>query len=242
MRMIQVCLRILVVLMTLAGAVGIIQPLDAAPAKTAWLNNFEVYASTKFHCSFTNEDVVGDGQWGVSGVRIPLPPVGITKKGLVPFLTQNLPDYKVWRDRVYKSVIHIADRRLLNWKNNPLNKKLTFHGKMTIVYLQSHILQKDLPNVHFDDSPYTPQVAIPYFPDLQAFQTPMRFNVQDLTLRRFLTTGLRYSNKPNKRGALLWFATYQFRDGKLTGHVQVCIQGNPIFPPPTATRANGHNK
>lgn len=221
-----------------AGTLGIVKFLHAAPLGATWLTNFEVQASAEFHCDFINEDVVGDGNWGVGGLRVPPLPAGTTGKGLVPFLAKNLPGYKVWRDRENRSVVHIADRRVLAWKNNPLNKKMTIKGTMSISYLQSHLFAKEFPQVRFYDMPFRRVNTIPYLPRLRAFKAPIKFDERNVTLRRFLTTGIPYSTDPKRLGPGLWGATYQFRGGKLTGHVTVVISGSPMLPPPTATKPN----
>lgn len=237
MRMIRRCMWVLGLLAMLSGVIGPVQRLNAAPAKATWLNNVELQASTKFHCGFANEDVVGGGNWGIGGVRISSMPNGMTAKGLAPFFAKNLPGYKVWRDRVNKSVIHIVDRRVLAWKNNPLDKKVTIQGTMSIAYLQSHVFKNKFPNVHFYDMPYHRVNPIPYFPNVHAFNTPIKFDVKNITLRQFLTTGIPYGTNSRKLKNGLWNASYQFQDEKLTRKVTVIISGNPVVSSPTASRS-----
>ena len=234
MRMRQVNMRILVVAMVIASSMGMTQIPRAASYGATWLNNFEAQASAEFHYCFINEDVVGGGNWGVGGVSTPPLPPGTTGKGVVPFLAKNLPGYKVWRDRVNRSIIHIVDRRVLAWKSNPLSKKVTIKGTKSIAYLQSHIFAKDFPQVHFYDTPFHRVNTIPYLPKLRAFRAPITFDIKDMTLRRFLTTGLPSSAGAKNMKYGLWLASYQFRNGRPTGHVTIIIYGSLILPPPTA--------
>ncbi len=220
----------------MVALVGIARPMRASAGNATFLGFFEYQAGAKFHCDFINEEVVGDGNWGVGGLRIPPLPAGTTAKSLVPFLAKTLPDYKVWRDRVNRSIIHVVDRRVLAWKSNPLNTKLTIKRRVSIAYLQSHIFAKKFPKVRFHDMPFHRVNAIPYFPNLQAFRTPIKFDVRDMTLRRFLTTGIPYSTDPKTGGGGLWGATYQFRGGKLTGRVTIVISGVPVVPPEAVTK------
>lgn len=237
MRILQGVIWSLGLLAAFGAAVGISRSTQASPENTTFLGFLEYQANAKFHCTFTNE-----GSSGIGGVPIPSLPAGITAQRLVAFLRKNLPKCVVWRDRVNKSIIHIVDRRVLAWKSNPLNKKLTIKGTMSISYLQSYIFAKEFPQVHFYDMPFHRVNTIPYFPNLQAFRAPIKFDVRDMTLRRFLTTGIPYSTDPKRLGPGLWGASYQFRGGKLTGHVTVVISGNPILPPPTATRPSAKKK
>ena len=237
MRILQAGMWTLVLLAVFAAAVGIAGSTQASPENATFLGFLEYQASAKFHCTFTNE-----GSSGIGGVPVPPLPVGITAQRLVTFFRKNLPKYVVWRDRVNKSIIHIVDRRVLAWKSNPLNKKITIKGTMSISYLQSHIFAKEFPRVRFYDMPFRRVNTIPYLPKLRAFKAPIKFDVRDMTLRRFLTTGIPYSTDPKNTGPGLWGASYQFRGGKLTGHVAVVISGNPVAPPQPATKPGAKRK
>ena len=204
--------------------------LRAAQSNTAFLTDVEYQASSKFHCTFANEELVGGGHWGLGSAKVPPLPAGVTDlTNLVRFLGENLKKYAVWRDRVNQSVIHVADKRVVAWKNNPLSEKFTFQGVMSLIELERQVLAKAFPMVHFYNEGYHPGGhPIPYLPKYRAFKAPLHFDVKGLTLRRFLTTGIPYSGDPRKLGTQSWDAQYQFRNGKLTGHVEVLITENPI--------------
>ena len=55
-------------------------------------------------------------------------------------------------------------------------------------------------------------------PDYKMIETPLRFNIKNMTLRRFLTSGFghRISYKPPPRwfGGVTWEALFTLRDGK----------------------------
>ena len=233
MRILQAGMWTLVLLAVFAAAVGIAGSTQASPENATFLGFLEYQASAKFHCTFTNE-----GSSGIGGVPVPPLPVGITAQRLVTFFRKNLPKYVVWRDRVNKSIIHIVDRRVLAWKSNPLNKKITIKGTMSISYLQSHIFAKEFPRVRFYDMPFHRVNTIPYLRKLRAFKAPIKFDVRDMTLRRFLTTGIPSSAGANDMEYGLWSASYQFHDGRPTGHVTIIIFASLVLPPPTAARPN----
>lgn len=229
MRIFSAVILTIGVLIAFAAGVGIAGPVHA-PAKNGTILGFLEYrAHVDLHCTFVNE-----GSLAIDGTPVPPLPAGITAKGLVPFLAKNLSGYKVWRDRANRSIIHIVDRRVLAWKSNPLSKKLTIKGTKSIAYLQSHIFAKDFPQVHFYDTPFHRVNTIPYLPNLRAFRAPITFDIKDMTLRRFLTTGLPSSAGAKNMKYGLWSASYQFRNGSPTGHVTIIISASPALPPPTA--------
>ena len=105
----------------------------ASPVSGISVGDFMARASKQTHCSFTVEAVVPPGKRfpGFLEVRVPRPPPKLTENGIIGFISKNLKGYVALRDRVKKSVVHIVALRLLKWKANPLNRRVTVHGSMT---------------------------------------------------------------------------------------------------------------
>jgi hypothetical protein len=164
---------------------------------------------------------------GIADAEVPLPPRGLTVGGLIKFIRKHAPRYTVWRDSASKSVIHVALTRLLRWKGNPLNRRLTFVGVATIGHLESVFLRRKFPAVRFHNllPPSDPGV-FPVDPDPAIIHKPFRFDVRNVTLRSFLTSGLAYHfGGRGFGGGQLWTATFRVRGGKITGQVYVSLQG-----------------
>ena len=193
--------------------------------------DLESQVHSRFHITFAEEDIVGDGKWGLGGLRVPPLPSDISRSEILSFLKKCIPGYKVWPDRLNRSVIHVVARKLLRLRENQLNTDITYHGKVSLDYLESHILPKFVTGVRFFNSPFDAGVkSIPYFPNLTPYKIPLPFRIKGVPLRRFLTTGIKYNQDAKRLGPWLWQATYQYRDGKLTGNVQVVICATPDVP------------
>ena len=183
---------------------------------------------------------------GIDQSRVHSAPPVQTVSTFVKFLRAHLPDFAVGRYSYARRVIYLVNRHLLAWRHDPLNQKLSFHGKMSIDRLESHIFSKVLPAVHFYNvgakkfrSGSGSGVAL--IPEPKAFTVPMHFDIRGITLRHFLTSGIRYRPGPAGTGRQLWKAwAYRTIDGKFTGRVDVLITADPIVPPSTRKqRAKG---
>ncbi len=84
------------------------------------------------------------------------------------------------------------------------------------------------PKLQFYYNPFATSFLLPYAPDLTAYKTPLHFNVKDMTLRRFLTTGMVYQMNPQHFGGTFWQVAYVVRHGKFTGRVEITMQGWPV--------------
>ncbi|NNM85542.1 MAG: hypothetical protein HKL96_07285 [Phycisphaerales bacterium] len=143
-----------------------------------------------------------------------------------------MPKFTVWRDKINKSAIHIVYTKALKWKANPLNQRLTIRGKMSLPKVASRIIHKRFPLV---DLTCVGSRRVVFFPDVAGeaaitkdYETPLRLDVKEMTLREFLTAGLVYDTKGQKAPIILWRADYSLRHGKLTGHVGIMIFGVPL--------------
>lgn len=197
---------------------------------------------------FTQEEIVPTGKGtrtGLYGAQIQIPPAGLSTQQTVKFMRNQLPEIRIWRGSRNLHVIHFADRQALKWKGNPLNRRLTFHGTMSIVNLESHVFAKAFPGVRFynfgsgGSGGGSGGISLPRHPKL--FTAPMHFNAKGISLRRFLTTAIHYRVGPKRAGQQLWQAQlYQGRNGKFTGRVDIFITADPIVPPSTRKqRAEG---
>ncbi len=191
-----------------------------------WVQDFEASAQKRLHVIFFNEDVVGAGQWGLGGERVtPLIP-DATVNGVVRTLRKDLPAYKIWRDRIDHSFIHVVNRRVLLLKTNPLSRRFSFHGTTSLIGLEKNLLVKTFPMVHFHNYSSGGHV-IPYFPRLAAFHVPIKLSLKNITLRRFLSTRIPNVKSGGRRWLWSWSANYRFQKGKLTGQVQLIIFAIP---------------
>ena len=206
--------------------------VNAQPGRAEFFGDLEMQIHAAFRIKFAEQDAVGRGHYGLSDIRVPPLPSGATSKQIVAILQGYLPAYKIWRDRVDTSIVHIEARQLLHLKNNPLDKRFNLDKKnVSIEYLETHTFTKLEPRVRFFNCPMPSQALIPFSPDLRPFKAPLDFNLRKISLRRFLTTGIKYNHGGDDFGAWLWQATYQLRNGRLTGRVQVILFWPPEIPP-----------
>lgn len=176
----------------------------------------------------------------------PPPPQGFrTVRAAVNFLRAKMPGFTVWRDKINKEAIHIVYTKALKWKANPLNQRLTFRGKMSLLQVASRIIRKRVPLVHLA---CVGSRRVVFFPDVAGdtavtkdYETPFRLDVKGLTLREFLTAGLVYETKGQQAPVILWRADYSLRHGELTGHVGIMIFGEPLRAAPS-TAATTHGR
>ncbi len=230
-----ICFVVFLAVMSVAAA-------KAVPSGGRTFLGFYLMLHAKF--IYTQEEVVPAGKvtrTGLYGARIQIPRAGLSTHQKLKLLRNQLPDIGIWRRSGNRHVIHLADRQALKWKGNPLNRRLTLHGTMSIVNLESHVFAKAFPGVRFynfgsgGSGGGSGGISLPRHPAL--FTTPMRFNVKGISLRRFLTTAIRYRVGPKPAGQQLWQAKlYQGRNGKFTGRVDIFITADPIVPRPNGTQ------
>ncbi len=193
---------------------------------------------TRHHCIFATEDIewTAKGQYytGLENARTPPPPQPLTIRAAVKFLKANQLGYTVWRDKANRHVIHVVYSKALKWKSNPMNHKFTFHGTMSFLQLAKRVFAKRFPEVHFYYNPFARVFFVPGGSNLKPYKTPMRFNVKDMTLRQFLTTGMVYQMNPQHFGGTFWQATYVVRHGRFTGRVDIMMRGWPVSASATA--------
>lgn len=192
----------------------------------------------KFH--WTWEDIYRPGRrdfsYGMGSMRVIPPPANAAIGQIVRFLQPQLPNVKIWQDAVNKSVVHLANRRVLHWSKYPLNKKLTFHGTMSFLELEKRVLKFLIPSTHFIYSVYQPGTygGDGVASDVTPLEVATRFNVKGDSLRRFLTTGMRYHGG-NAGDLELWQAdVYVTGNRKYTGRVDINLCATPQFVPATA--------
>ena len=199
----------------------------------------------KFH--WTWEDAYQPGRrvfsYGMGSMKVIPPPANATIGQAVRFLQRQLPNAKIWRDAANRGVVHFADRRVLRWPKYPLNKKLTFHGTMSFLQLKKRVLRRLIPAVHFFGPPIPPGAysfsgGIPIWKS-NLLRVVTYFNEKEVSLRRFLTTGIHYRGGPDDE---LWAAEiYEASGGTFTGRVDICFVANPKFTP-AATRPKAKGK
>ncbi len=220
-------------ILVLAGPHG----LRARPARAGGRKvSLYFYVCGQSLFKWTWEDVRRPGERGLSGMdKLPVvaPPAGSTVGQALRFLRPQVPGVRIWRDAANRQVVHFEDRRLLAWAKYPLDKKLTFHGTMSILQLDASVLRRLLPQTDFYyGCEYPPGLtSIPMVPHLRLLKIITHFNVRAVSLRRFLTDGMPYRGGPYK-GRELWEAeTYEDRTGKFTGRVDVFVTATPRVVP-----------
>ncbi len=194
---------------------------------------------------------------GMDQSRVPPAPPDQTVGKFVKFLQAHLPDFAVGRYSYARRVIYLVNRPLLTWRHDPLDQKLSFHGTMSFDRLESHVLSKLVPTVHFyNEGP--PGIGsgsgsgVVMVPEPKQFKVPMHFDIKAMTLRRFLTTGIRYVRGPAGTGQQSWDAhvsgpqlwsadVYCGKNGKPTGRVNIFIMANPV-PQPAGAHAGAKRK
>lgn len=234
----SVVATVMLVICVAACAFGLTCPARAAklappprPGEWVWLPDYlgEVHVRREFH--YTLEDIVPQGKApykGLANLRLPMPTGKLTLHQMVRSLHARFPELRIWRDRTSRRIVHIAMAVAVAWKANPLDEKLTFHGTMSIKEVESRVIKKLAPKAHFYYTISGPH-SIPYFPNLKPLKVKHRFEIKNMTLRQFLTTGLAYSK--TKFNRLLWSASlYQTPKGKFTGKVAITICEIPAGP------------
>lgn len=234
----SVVAAVMLVICVAACAFGLTSPTRAAkltpplkPGELVWLPDYldEVHVRRGFH--YTLEDIVPQGKApykGLANLQLPMPAGKLTLHQMVRSLRSRFPELRVWRDRISRRIIHIAMAAATAWKANPLDEKLTFHGRMSVEDVESRVIKKFAPKAHFYYTVSGPH-PIPYFPNLKPLKVKHRFEIKNMTLRQFLSTGLAYSKKHFNR--LLWSASlYQTAKGIFTGKVAITICEVPAGP------------
>ncbi len=181
-------------------------------------------------CQLTVEDAVARAVAGrhrpwryyAESVKIPLPKGKLGPEALVRYLRAQMPTrWQIWRDRHQKNVVHVALKRLLAWKKNPLNARLTIKGVYTIRQIETKFIKKICPGISIINLvPSLPGTGgNPMAPDYGIIDTPLRLDVKKMRLRRFLTNGFGYAIKylraPSWFGQPIWEAQFRWRDGHI---------------------------
>ncbi len=232
--------RLLLLITIFALAIGSASPsrlrADSKPAvEKKTLLYYYLCDQKKFR--WTWEDVYRPGRrvfsYGMGSMKVIPPPANATVGQAVRFLKPQLPDAKIWRDAVNRGIVHFADRRVLRWSRYPLNKKLTFHGIMSFLQLKKRVLRRLVPAVHFFGPPIPPGAygmsgGIPIWKS-NLLRVVTYFNEKEVSLRRFLTTDIRYRGGFNQD---IWEANaYEAGNGTFTGRVDIYFVANPKFTP-----------
>lgn len=182
--------------------------------------------------------------YGMGRMKIVPPPPGSKTKQIVKFLRSQLPNAKIWRDAVDKGVVHFAYRPVLSWSKYPLNKKLTFKGTMSFLQLESSSFRLLIPSVHFLEPPPRPGSSAGLSGFVPSNSGPLmvvtHFGEKAVTLRRFLTTGIKYRTARGASRELWQAAVYRLKSGKFTGHVDIYFCATPRFVP--AQKRSGAEK
>ncbi len=208
-----------------------------APAVTfVGSNEAWIHFTREHHCFLAIEDAYPIGK-GYLGMPPALPASIKSISGLVKWLRAKLPSSTVWRDKVNNHIIHVVYTKALKWKANPLNQRLTFHGKMSLPQVASRVVEKKFPKTSLTCSGYVRYAPIPYFGTkiVKGYRdTVMDFDVKGMTLRSFLTTGIIYNLKGPNPPPEIWRADYYLKHGKFTGKVVIIVHGMPLRAGPSA--------
>jgi hypothetical protein len=193
------------------------------------------------HAKFitTQEEAVPNGKGRAGSLynaQILMPTPGSSTKKALRSLRNQLPKIEIWQAKGHPQIVHFADRSVLRWKGNPLDRKITFHGNVSVAYLESHVFAKGFPKVHFfnlgsgGSGGGSSVISLPRQPSL--FTAPMHIDVRGVTLRHFLTSSMRYNLRLGPAtGRQLWQAQFaEGRNGKFTGRVDIFITADPIVP------------
>lgn len=229
-------LPIVVAAVTSIAAIAVAAAIP--PATDISMGVFMAHAFKRAHCFFSIETVAPPGKQlpGFMEISMPPPPIKLTENAVPGFLRKNLKGYSIFPDRINKSVVHIIARRLLKWKANPLDHRLTICGKMTLNHAWMAIINPSFPQVSFGTMVVGELAAASIGQNVL-----IRFDLKNVTLRRFLTTGIPYCRYPGNGNPLRWEAVfYQSTAGRLTGCGDVYTEGR-VCPPrrPTAEPATG---
>ncbi len=181
-------------------------------------------------CGLTVEDAVAKvvpgkhrpWRYYAESVEIHLPKGKLGPRALVKYLRTQMPArWRIWRDRHEKNVVHVALKRLLDWKKNPLNARLTIKGVYTIRQIETKFIRKIRPGISFINSvPSLPGTGgNPMAPDYTIIDTPLRFNIKNMRLRRFLTNGfghaVKYEPSPEGFGPCPYIADFTVHKNRL---------------------------
>ncbi len=191
------------------------------------------------HCLLAVEDGYSAkrGYIGYPDIPGPLPQSVNSISDLVKWLRAKLPSSTVWRDRANNHIIHVVYTKALKWKDNPLNQRLTFHGKMSLPEMASRVVEKKFPKTSLTCMGYVRYGVLPYFGttiEKEYRDTVMNFDVKGMTLRSFLTTGMIYNLKGPNPPPEIWRADYYLKHGKFTGKVVIIVHGMPLRAGPSA--------
>lgn len=188
------------------------------------------------HCFLAIEDAYSVKR-GYIGMPPSLPRSVKSVSGLVKWLRAKLPSSTVWRDKGNNHIIHVVYTKALKWKANPLNQRLTFHGKMSLPEMASRVVEKKFPKTSLTCMGYVRYGVLPFFGTaiVKSYRdTVMDFDVKGMTLRSFLTTGMIYNLKGPNPPPEIWRADYSLRHGKFTGKVVIMVHGMPLRAGPSA--------
>ncbi len=237
---------LLIVFAALLGGAFARGPSPCAASAAGPANTWYRFAA-RHHCFLVVEGAYVGKRLRYVGSPPALPQDIKTIPTLVKWLRAKLPACTVWRDRLNNHIIHVVYTKALKWKANPLNQRLTFRGTMSMKQVVSGVVGRRFPRVAVlclgDQRNYLlpggPNPAI-----TKAYETLLRFDVVDMTLREFLTDGLVYDLSGPQPPVNLWEASYFLRHGKFTGRVDITIFGVPLRPaaPPPATAPAHHRE
>ncbi len=140
---------------------------------------------------------------GMDQSRVPPAPPDQTVGSFVKFLRAQLPNFAIGRYPYARRVVYLVNRNLLAWRHDPLNQKLSFHGTMSLSRLESHVLSKLVPTVHFYNIGPPRLISgsgsgAVMFPEPESFKVPMHFDIKAMTLRRFLKNRHQVHARPGR--------------------------------------------
>lgn len=227
------------VLLVFAAILGGVLVAGFSPDATAVSVPADPWAAfaSQHHCFLAVEDAYSTEKGTYIGTIPAVPPQGFKSiHAAVRFLRSKLPACTIWRDKLNGHIVHVVYTKALEWKANPLNQRLTFHGTMSMKQVAAQIIRKRFPLVGLI---CVGNRRSGFFPDTggmaitKAYETPLRFDVSGIPLREFLTTGVVYDLKGPQPPVVLWRADYFLKSGKPTGRVDIMVYGVPLRRPPS---------
>ena len=240
--MLKINLMFLVVFITFLGGAFLQESPSWAADRPGSGDTWTEFAQ-KHHCVFAMEDAYSVRRGTYTGLGPALPRHIKTIPSLMNWLRANLPAYTAWRDKLNSHIIHIVYTKALTWKGNPLNQRLTFHGKMSLTQVATQIIEKKFPHVavacsgNVQAGTFISYIGLPPAEN-KAYNTPHSFNIKGMTLRQFLTVGITYDLRgPPPPPITLWRADYYLKSGKPTGRVDIMVYGVPLRSAPPAKPA-----
>ena len=162
----------------------------------------------------------------------PPKPVGRTlgARELATFLRKRLPRrWSIHLGGASRQVVVIALKKLQRWKRNPLSRRITITGVYTIAQVEKRFIKKACPRakVSLLIPPMPGTGGNPAAPNLKLVQTPLRFDIKDMTLRHFLTSGfggrLEYMPAAFGGGELIWEADFETKKGRFLSKFNLTI-------------------